>query len=138
MVWLYCRRPLLFLLVLCSGISVMTTGRFSLDLVGSTAIYWSFLPLIETLALAVAEHKWPQANTVDRFFMGFGPWMLFAAAFAGYAAFVPESAPDVLSRWGAAAGVILLWCLWIDYRFFGSLRKLVLHRAVSWLSLIHI
>jgi hypothetical protein len=27
---------------------------------------------------------------------------------------------------------VLLWSCWIDYRFFASVGKLVLHRAVSW------
>ncbi len=52
--WLYWRRPLLLVLILCSAISLLTTGRFSLHVTGSTAIYWSFLPLVEGAAAPFA------------------------------------------------------------------------------------
>src|ERR1700691_1611930 len=67
--WLYWRRPLLVVLILCSGISLLVTGRFSLHVVGSTAIYWSFLPLVEIAGLAAVQRRWPEARVVDRFFM---------------------------------------------------------------------
>jgi hypothetical protein len=82
--WLYWRRPLRLVLILCSGISLLTTGRFSLHVAGSTAIYWSFLPLVEIAALAAAQRRWPEACVVDRFFIGHGPWQLFIIAFAAY------------------------------------------------------
>ncbi len=132
--WLYWRRPLLMVLILCSGISLLTTGRFSLPLVGSTAIYWSFLPLVEIAGLAAAQRRWPEARMVDRFFMGHGPWLLFIIAFAAYCS-SPTGAvgtPAMFTFWGTIAVAVLLWSCWIDYRFFASVGKLLLHRAVSW------
>jgi hypothetical protein len=125
--WLYWRRPLLELLMLCAGISLLVTGRFSLHMVGSSAIYWSFLPLAEILGLAAAERRWPDAVTVDRFFIGHGPWFLFLIAFAAFG-----SRPSTLGPWIAAAGGAVLWSCWIDYNFFGGVGKLVLNRIVTW------
>jgi hypothetical protein len=34
--------------------------------------------------------------------------------------------------WIGLAVAALVWSCWIDYRFFGSLRKLAVQRAVSW------
>jgi hypothetical protein len=132
--WLYFRRPLLLLLILCSTISLLITGHFSLHMTGSTAIYWSFLPLVEIAGLAAAERRWPEARTVDRFFMGYGPWLLFLIAFAAYGSSAAGAlgTPGEFTFWEAAAVAMLLWSGWIDYRFFGSARKLLLHRAVSW------
>jgi hypothetical protein len=124
--WLYWRRPLLLLLILCSGISLLATGRFSLHVVGSAAIYWSLLPLAEIVGLAAVRRKWPEAPVVDRFFTGHGPWLLFIIAFAAF------GSAAVLNLWVAAAVAVLMWSCWIDYRFFASVGKLVLHRAVSW------
>jgi hypothetical protein len=132
--WLYWRRPILLLFILCSAISLLTTGRFSLHVTGSTAIYWSLLPLIEIAGLAAVERRWPEARTVDRFFMGFGPWLLFFVAFAAYGSSgaIALATPRAFTFWEAAAAVVLVWSGWIDYGFFASVRKLLVHRAVSW------
>ena len=132
--WLFWRRPLLVVLIFCCGISLMTTGRLSLHLVGSTAIYWSFLPLVEIVGLVAVLRGWPDARVADRFFMGHGPWLLFMIAFAAYAS-SPAAAigtPAVFTFWEVTAVAVLLWSCWIDYRLFGSVRKLAVHRAVSW------
>jgi hypothetical protein len=132
--WLYWRRPLLLLLILCSGISLLTTGHFSLHVIGSTAIYWSLLPLIEIAGLAAVQRGWPEARAVDRFFMGHGPWLMFIIAFTAYGSSSAGAVqgPDVFTFWVVAAVAVLLWSCWIDYRFFASVGKLALHRAVSW------
>jgi len=43
--------PLFVLLILCCSFSLMTSGRLSLHLVASMAIYWSFLPLVQIFGL---------------------------------------------------------------------------------------
>lgn len=132
--WLYWRRPLLLVLILCSGISLLTTGRLSLRVTGSTAIYWSFFPLVEIAGLAAVERGWPEPRVVDRFFVGYGPWLLFIVAFTAYGSSAAGAVgtPSVFTFWEATAVAVLLWSCWIDYRFFASARKLLLHRAVSW------
>jgi hypothetical protein len=132
--WLFWRRPLLFVLVFCGGISLMTAGRLSLHLVGSPAIYWMFLPVVEIAGLVAAQRGRLEARLVDRFFTGHGPWFLFIIAFAAYAS-SPSSVvmtPTTLNLWVLAVAFVLLWSCWIDYRFFDSVRKLATHRAVSW------
>jgi hypothetical protein len=102
--------------------------------VGSTAIYWSLVPLAGIAGLAAAGRRWPDTDTVDRFFAGYRPWLLLLIGLAAYGS-TPQWAigsPAAFRFWGVAAGCALLWSGWIDYRFFGSLRKLALHRAVSW------
>src|SRR5262245_7388365 len=133
-VWIFWRRPLLVVLLYCCGISLMTEGRLSLHLIGSPAIYWMFVPLVEIAGLAATERGRLEARVIDRFFTGHGPWLLFVIAFAAYAS-SPSGAvgtPTVFTFWGLTAAAVLLWSCWIDYRFFGSLRKLATHRAVSW------
>src|SRR5262245_60988506 len=132
--WLFWRRPLLFVLVFCCGISLMTAGRLSLHLVGSPAIYWMFLPVVEIAGLAAVHRGRVDARLVDRFFTGHGPWFLFIIAFAAYAS-APSGVietPRVLTFWALTLAFVLSWSCWIDYRFFGSVRKLSIHRAVSW------
>ena len=42
------------------------------------------------------------------------------------------ASPAAFTFWEASAAIVLLWSGWIDYRFFGSVQKLALHRTVSW------
>ena len=128
------RRPLLVVLILCCGISVLASGRLSLHLLGSTAIYWTFVPLTGMVGLAAVERPWPAAATVDRFFAGYAPWLLWMTAFTAFVSTGSNMVmgPDAYLFWELAACAVLLWSCWIDYRFFGSAWKLALHRAVSW------
>jgi len=112
----------------------MTEGRLSLHLVGSPAIYWMFLPIVEIAGLVAVYRGRLESQTVDRFFTGHGPWLLFIIVFAAYAS-SPSAAVVTLNEltFGAiAVAVVLFWSCWIDYRFFGSIRKLAAHRSVSW------
>ena len=132
--WVFWRRPLFVLLILCCAMSLMTATRLSLHLVASTAIYWSFLPMVEILGLAIAERGRLKASMIDRFFMGHGPSLLYVTAFTAYVS-VPSRmlfTPSSLNLWVLIAAAGLLWSCWIDYRFFQSLRKLAIQRAASW------
>src|SRR5215510_7729757 len=103
--WLFWRRPLFVLLVVCCSLSLMTSAKLSLHLVASTAIYWSFLPLVAILGLMAAERDHLTADIVDRFFTGYGPTMFFVVAFAFYVS-TPEGvvlSPGVLNFWLAIA-----------------------------------
>jgi hypothetical protein len=132
--WLYWRRPILLVLSMCTAISLLVTGRLSLHVVGSTSLYWSFLPLIEIAGIAVAERRWPKSAMVDRFFWGHGPWLMFVIALTAYASSESGRLPSqaMFRFWIGLAVAALVWSCWIDYRFFGSLRKLAVQRAVSW------
>src|SRR5262245_23357465 len=83
--WLFWRRPLLVVLIYCCGFSLMTEGRLSLHLAGSTAMYWLFLPLVEIAGLVAVQRGRLEARVIDRFFTGHGPWLLFVIAFSAYA-----------------------------------------------------
>ena len=112
---------------------MLASGKLSLHLLGSTAIYWSFVPLTGIVGLAAVERRLPGAGAIDRFFAGYAPWLLWMTAFAAFTSIAgPVMRPADYLFWEIAAGCVLLWSCWIDYRFFGSLWKLALHRAVSW------
>lgn len=129
--WLGWRRPLFTVLIFSCCISLLTQSRLSLHIVGSTAIYWSLVPFTAIAGLAAVQRGWPKAQAVDRFFVGYAPWLLWMIAFAIYGPGAVGT-PAAFTFWEVAAAVVLLWSCWIDYRFFGSAGKLLLHRAVSW------
>src|SRR5580658_399317 len=59
--WLGWRRVLLVAFVLGCTMSLITSGRLTLRLVAPATIYWGFVPLAETAALAVV--RWPERKT---------------------------------------------------------------------------
>ena len=131
--WLHWRRPLIVALTLSTSISLLTSGHFSLHLVGSAAIYWAFVPLVQIAGLVAVWRAWPEPRVVDRYFTGHGPWLLWMIAFAAYNSSAGAvDSPVAFTCWEATAAAVLVWSCWIDYRFFGSIQKLALHRAVSW------
>lgn len=46
--------------------------------------------------------------------------------------------PESFTFWEVSAAITLLWSLWVDYEFFGSVRKLAIHRVFSWTPFIAI
>lgn len=82
--WLAWKRPILTTLVFACGISLLTESRLSLHLVGSTALYWSFVPLCGLLGLAAVQRAWPDPALIDRFFWTYGPWLFFLIGFSTF------------------------------------------------------
>lgn len=132
--WLAWKRPILTTLLFSCGISLLTESRLSLHLVGSTAIYWTFLPLCGLLGLAAVHRGWPDPAFMDRFFLTYRPWLLFVIAFAAVGS-SPEGTlmtPASFTFWEIYACFTLLWSCWIDYHFFGSAQSLAIQRVFSW------
>jgi hypothetical protein len=123
----------------------MATGSVTTRLVLPAAVYWTFVPLVQIAGLAVVLRKQLRAETVDAFFAGQGPWLLWLAGFAALWTLLPAEAayqswgfPDLW--WGAAAAAAA-WSLWIDFGFFrriggrspaGAAKDLAIQRLVSW------
>jgi hypothetical protein len=153
-IWLVLKRPLLLAFVLGCTMSLITTASLTLRLVGPATIYWSFVPLVETGALAAvcwSERRivsFPRA--IDLFFTGHGPWTLWLIGLSAIWSFFPPvkafSLTGAVWLYGASA-IVILWSAYIDFCFFRFVvgrnrtragRDLLLHRSISWSLIIAI
>ncbi|MBS1857093.1 MAG: hypothetical protein JST11_17110 [Acidobacteria bacterium] len=127
------------------AVSLLARGALTPRLALPAAIYWSFVPLLQIAGLAAALRRRPDAATIDAFFRGFGPWLLWLASFAAPWTFVPAPTvfgePAYPSAWWVAGALAGVWSLWIDFRFFLPLRDgsrahaardVIVHRMVCW------
>lgn len=147
--WVGLRRPLLVAAFLGCAISLMDSGRLSLRLALPAAVYWTFVPVLEIASLfavsAAARRALPWHETVDRFFQGHGPWLLWIAGFSAYWAFLPTvTAYSWLFKYRLFEGsafAVLVWSAYVDFRFFRrelklsagrACRDLLLQRLLSW------
>jgi hypothetical protein len=143
-IWLAVRRPLLFAIVLGCTVSFAASGRLTLRLVFPAIIYAALVPLIEVLALRAVHAKSPFSRSLDLFFAGFGPWLLWLLAFATIWTF---ASPVNAFRWTGprwdlyVVGALALWSGYIDFCFFRyvfqrsprrAARDLLVQRAISW------
>jgi hypothetical protein len=128
--------------------SLLTFSGLTLRLAAPGTFYWSFVPLAEVLALAVAcageRGRVPFRTKVDLFFTGHLPWLLWLTGLAATFSFLPAAQAFALtdSLWlYCAAPVVIVWSAWIDFCFFRSvggnsggaaLGRLILQRAISW------
>jgi hypothetical protein len=148
--WLAMRRPLLFALVLGCTVSFAASGRLTLRLVVPAIIYSGLEILIEVLALAavrvngVANTLPSFSRSLDLFFAGFGPWLLWMVSFAAIWAL---ASPVNAFRWTGprwdsyVLAAIAIWSCYIDLCFFRyvfqatrrrAVRDLFVQRAISW------
>jgi hypothetical protein len=151
--WLGWRGPLLVAFVLGCTMSLITSASLTLRLAGSATIYWGFVPLAETAALAAV--CWPGRRTrafrqtVDLFFAGHGPWLLWLIGLCAIWSFVPPIQAFALTKvWIYGAGSIaVVWSAYTDFCFFRFVmdrnparagRDLLLQRLVSWALIIAI
>jgi len=148
--WTALRRPLLVAVIFGCAVSLMDAGRLTLRLALPATLYWTFVPLVETLALFTASRaarrsgSWPR--TIDLFFMGHEPWLFWVVAFSVYWAFLPAVAafswpPSGIRVWYIAAGLTAAWSAYLDFCFFRDVlqctrwqagRDLLLQRSLAW------
>ena len=147
-IWRALRRPALVAFVLACTISLVTFPGLTLRLVGPSAIYWSFIPLAQILALALICGKRNSAlsfaSKLDLFFSGHLPWLLWLAGIGAAFSFVSPARAFAFTRpfWLLyAAPAVIVWSAWIDYGFYrsvagssraGAVWRLLAQRAVSW------
>lgn len=149
--WLGWRRPLLIAFVLGCTMSFLASSALTLRLAGSATVYWSFVPLSEIAALAaVSWRKKPTrsfSQTMDLFFAGHGPWLLWLIGLCAIWSFIPPvRAFAFTSVWLYGVGaIVIVWSAYIDFCFFrfamsrnpaGAGRDLLLQRLVSWTFII--
>jgi hypothetical protein len=144
--WLAARRPFLFAFILACTVSFAASGRLTLRLVIPATIYAGIEVLIEVVALAAVRSKTAPSfsHSLDLFFAGFGPWLLWLLAIAAVWTF---ASPVSAFRWTGPRwdlyiiGVFALWSGYIDFCFFRhvfhatprrAVRNLFVQRAISW------
>ena len=128
-------------------VSLIASQRLTLRLVATAAFNMSFIPLVEVAGLGAVwrrQRGLSFSRTVDLFFMGHGPWILWLLAFASIWTF---ASPDHAFFWTAPRYIwptfvlAIAWSSYIDYSFFrcvfhrsrtGAAFDLFLQRAISW------
>ena len=145
------RRPLLLVFMGGCVVSLLASGRLSARLIVDGAVSFTFVPIFEVMGLAAVYRRGPRrltfARTVDLFFAGNAPWLLWLL---GLAAFSCVQSPTQVPTWTVpptawiAVGSLVLiavWSAYIDFRFCrevlgrpsgAALRDLVFFRAIAW------
>jgi hypothetical protein len=129
----------------------MASSRLSVELVLSSSLCWSYVPLAELIALLLVtadnEAGLTRSQVIDRFFVGHTPWLLWIVVSSLLPTFLPLTLTFTLMRYWLVGGALaaLTWSLWIDFHFFRgilgesanrALRKLAVQRLISWTLII--
>ena len=141
------RKPLLLAFLLGCSVSVLASGRFSVRLITDGALSFLFVPLIEMAALALVTGTGTRRGisfkrTVDLFFTGNAPWLLWLVGFAVLGCLVTpvKMGPWILAFF-AGSLIPVSWSVYIDYHFYrevmnrppaSAVRDILIHRAISW------
>jgi hypothetical protein len=127
-------------------VSLVTAGSLSLRLVAGGAANAIFVPLLEIGALGWlwrSRRAIPFARTVDLFFMGHGPWVLWLLAMCAIWTLAPPTQAFVLTRrwmW-LLMGMAVAWSGYVDFCFLRYVlgdsgaragARLVLLRGTTW------
>jgi hypothetical protein len=149
-VWLGLRRPLFLAFFIGCTVSFLTAGTLTLRLLAPAMIFWSFVPIVEVVALAAVCWKDRTdisfASLVDTFFAGYKRWFLWLAGMSVIWTLTSPSAKPLdwtVSVVWLIGGVViaLVWFLYIDFHFFRSVlkrspalarRQMVIQRLISW------
>jgi hypothetical protein len=151
--WLLWRRPLLTALILGCAVSLVTSGRLTVRLVGPASLYGCFVPLLEVASLATVWRPGRQSVSFSRasdlFFASHGPIQLWLVAFSAIWAFVPPFQAFAwlghLWVWAGSATLMLAWSGHSDYWFFrcvlerppaAAMRGLVQQRLLCWSGIV--
>jgi hypothetical protein len=144
--WTAAQRPLFMIVLLGCLVSLVTAGSLSLRLFAAGAINALFVPLLEIgvlVGLWRSKRTIPFSRTVDLFFMGHGPWVLYLLVFSAIWAFAsPTDAFVLTARWMWSLLVVaLVWSAYIDFCFLRHVLpesaaraagKLLALRIITW------
>jgi hypothetical protein len=145
------RRPAFFALVIGSCVALSSSGRFTLRLLLSATLLWSFAPALQLIAAALVIRVLGRSRVslwagLDLYFLGIGPWSLWLLAIAGLYSF---ATPQQISTWVAETGLSVIasalapfgWSALITFGFLRgalglnmkrALAGFVLHGALLW------
>ena len=127
--WCAFKRPLFAAFMLGAFASLTASGRLNALLVIDGMIFWSFVPLLQALAmtclvLVLARRRFPTARAIDLFFIGHGPLYLWFLAISGSCLFIPAQQIflwPIQSGWIMPATLLIVWG-WSNLTTFGFLR----------------
>jgi hypothetical protein len=141
------RRPLWLAFVLGCLVSASSTGRFGIRSIVDGAASFAFVPAFQAGALFIvcrfgARARMPFGDTVDRFFAGNAPWIVWLTLVSAAYAVVPPRGASMLLRPALIGAVVpAVWSGYADFRFFldvmkrdgsGARRDVALQRLLSW------
>ncbi len=150
--WTSLRRPLFFAFLLGCMVSLVASQRLTLRHVIGGTVGGFCIILTQIIGLAVVRPRGGRpgdgtislARSIDLFFAGYGPWMLWILAFSAVWAFATTLHAF---RWAGSRTIVTsftlaaIWSAYIDLCFFkrvfrraagGAVRDLLLQRAISW------
>lgn len=134
--WIALKRPLFMAFLVGCMVSLVTSQRLTLRHLAGGAVNASFLLLGQIVALAIVcgrDRRFSFSRTVDLFFAGYGPWILWILAFSSVWAFASTQHAFIFGGPGSilpTAGLATIWSLYIDYRFFQRVLQRSRARAV--------
>jgi hypothetical protein len=119
--------PLQLMLTIGCFVSWTAAGRLVLDQIVFAAVFWGFLPLMQTVIVIVVARAAGSARTpatiVSLFFNGVMPWLLLMWLF-GLLCMIPAGT-FAAYRWLVTSGAIFVlvviaavWCCVLTYAFF--------------------
>jgi hypothetical protein len=137
------RRPLRLALLLGSMLSLAVSGRLTLRLVIGGVVSLGWVPLLQAGSAAVAiaalgRRRLPLLQAIDLYFVGYGPWSLWALAIGGAAA---VASPLGAASWMGALWplatvlIVILWSAVLDFAFFRDGLEMSGGRAAAALAL---
>lgn len=145
------RRPLWLAFVFGCLVSATASGRFSVRLIVDGAVSFAFVPVFEVVALAIVcranvRARLPFGQTVDLFFDGNTPWLVWMTVTAAAFAVVPPRNSGLVLKAAMFGSVLpLVWSGVADYSFFrkvmqrdpaGARRDVALHRLIGWSAIL--
>ena len=92
--WWVLRRLLFLALVVGAFVSFTASGRLTISLLFDGALFWSFVPILQMLAMGgvmriLARGRMRPTKAIDLFLAGHGPWLLWLLSVAGICLFFP-------------------------------------------------
>jgi len=144
--WMAWRRPLAIAGLAGCVISLVVSGVLTLRVVVPSALAWSYVPLIQVLALVIVtwsrRRAIPMTRAIDVFLTAYGPWTLYLIGLAATLAFLPPVPGWGRVRvWLGVMAVVVVWSAWLDFWFFrvvyraralAAIRDVVVVRLISW------
>jgi hypothetical protein len=145
------KRPIAFAVLVGLVIAISTSGRPTLRLVLSSAIAWSFVPVLHVVSVALVmftfgRHRLPIPRAVDLYFMGLLPWSVWLLGVALVASSIqPEHQAQVWAMALFSAPAPLVWANVVTLAFFRralglsgrrSAAALVFNVAIVWGSVL--
>lgn len=137
-----------FTLLACGAfVSLTAAGRLVASHVAFTALFWSFVPILQIASVAAVVRllapKQPILRAASLYFVGHGPWFFFMVIFAGICLFAPNvyDAMMWLLGVGILPGLLVVTFVWgnfLTWAFFRHGLTLSRGRAAAATALFYV